>query len=94
MSEGYDNNMQGVIAKVISDNPRAPTMRVNVEIEGVKWKAGAWPMKRRDGTVVLDKNGNTLYKFQLEIDDYDPQAQVAQQQVKQEDVAFDDDIPF
>ena len=68
----YDNNMEMVMGKVVSDNPKAPTLRVTFEIDGVKYKAGLWPMRRKDDSLVMDKAGKQLYKGKVEIDDYKP----------------------
>jgi hypothetical protein len=76
----FDNNGQLVMGKVVSDNPNAPKMRVNLEWNGEKLKCGLWPMTRKDGTPVKDKAGNQLYKGTLEVDNYQQQQQPAQQQ--------------
>lgn len=68
----YNNEKQVIVAKVVSDNPKAPTLRVTVEIDGQKYRAGVWPWERKDKSIVKDKNGNTLYKGTLELDDYVP----------------------
>lgn len=68
----YDNNRQIIVSKVVSDKPNAPKLRASTEFDGVKWQAGLWPMTRKDGSVVTDKNGNTLYKGTFEVDDYKP----------------------
>ena len=81
----YDNTNEVVVSKVVSDHPNAPTMRLQVELEGKrKMKCGLWPMTRKDGSEVKDKNGNALYKGRLEVDDYQPQGAPRN----------DDDIPF
>ena len=88
----YDNNLEVVLAKVVSDNPNAPTMRIRTEIDGVKYSTGLWPMKRRDDSLVKDKNGNQLYKGKLAVDDYEP---APKQTPPAEDSKFvDEDIPF
>ena len=92
----YDNNMQVIVSKVVSDKTNAPTLRVNLEINGQKYKAGLWQWTRKaDGSSVLDKNGNAQYKGTLEVDDYRGKDQPASQQPAQDSgVPFDDDIPF
>ena len=93
----YDNDKQIILSKVVSDNPKAPKLRVTVEMNGQKWQAGLWEMTRRDKSVVKDKNGNTLYKGTLEIDDYQGRSQPAnsQPQSRPEPDSFDDsDLPF
>lgn len=87
----YDNNKQIIVSKVVSDNPKAPTLRVTTEIDGQKYKAGLWLWKRKDGSSVTDKNGNGQYIGSLEVDDYKPQQQ-REPEPPQDD--FDDDIPF
>ena len=95
----YDNDMQVILAKVVSDNPNAPHMRINFEMNGQKYQAGLWPMTRKDNTVVKDKNGNTLYKGKVEVDNYvNPHAQANRERL-QKDVGEvfgdpNDDIPF
>ena len=64
----YDNEKQVIISKVISDHPQAPTLRVDVVIDGVKHTAGLWAWDRKDGTKVLDKAGNGKYIGTLEVD--------------------------
>ena len=86
----YDNNMQIIMSKVVSDNTKAPALRINLEINGVKYKAGLWVWTKRDGTTVTDKAGNAQYKGTLEVDDYE-QKQPAEQAPPED---FDDDIPF
>ena len=89
----YNNDMQIIVSKVISDKTNAPTLRVNTEINGQKYKAGLWAWKRKDGSTVTDKNGNKQYKGVLEVDDY--QANAPQQQPPTPNpMDFDDDIPF
>jgi hypothetical protein len=43
----YDNEKQVIISKVISDNPKAPALRVDVLINGVKHTAGVWAWERK-----------------------------------------------
>lgn len=92
----YDNDKQIIVSKVVSDKARAPTLRVSLEIDGVKYKAGLWHWTRRDGSSVTDKNGNSQYKGTLEIDDFrsGPKTQGAQQDHGPGPDDFDDDIPF
>ena len=92
----YDNNMQVIVGKVVSENTKAPTLRVNLEINGQKYKAGLWPWRRGDGTSVTDKNGNQQYKGVLEVDDFVPNQQqpAAPQPGANADAGFSDDIPF
>jgi hypothetical protein len=72
MSE-YDNTNDIIVSKVVSDNPNAPVLRVNLEdINGKKWKAGLWVWEKKDGTPVTDKDGNKKYKGKLEPDNYEP----------------------
>ena len=85
----YDNNMQVIVSKVVSDNPKSPKLRVTTEINGVKYKAGLWVWNRQDGTPVTDKAGNNQYKGTLEVDYYKPNQQEAPQEKD-----FDDDLPF
>lgn len=93
----FDNNMQIILSKVVSDNPNAPTMRVNFEIDGLKYKAGLWAWVRQDGSKVTDKDGNGKYKGKVEVDDFAPNEQPntppAPAKAVQEDFP-DDDIPF
>jgi len=88
----FDNNMQVIVSKVVSDKANAPTLRVNMEINGVKYKAGLWLWTRKDGSNVTDKAGNGQYKGTLEVDDYQPQGQ-APQPAPVDDFG-DQDIPF
>ena len=88
----FDNTNQIILSKVVSDNPNAPALRLRVELEGgAKKEAALWPMTRKDGSVVKDKNENTLYKGILEDDTFEPN-QVASQDVTHGDI--DSDIPF
>ncbi len=96
----YDNDMQVILAKVVSDNPNAPKMRINFEMNGQKYQAGLWPMTRKDQSIVKDKNGNTLYKGMVEVDNYvSPHAQANRQKLEESvretfGAPSDDDIPF
>lgn len=69
----FDNNMQIILSKVVSDNPNAPHMRVSFEMNGQKYKAGLWLWKRKDGTYVTDPSENKKYKGKIEVDDFVPQ---------------------
>lgn len=84
----YDNNMQVIVSKVVSNKQGAPTLRIQLEIDGVKYQAGVWPWKRKDGSLVKDKNENMQYKGKLEVDDYVPKGQ------SEPAPDFDDPIPF
>ena len=87
----YDNNMQIILSKVTSDNPKSPKLRVNLEINGQKYKAGLWPWAKGDGTPVVDKEGKQKYKGTLEVDDYVPKGTHTEAPAE---IPFDDDIPF
>ena len=89
----YDNNMQLIVSKVVSDNTKAPTLRATVEIDGQKYKAGLWVWKRKDGSSVTDKAGNNPYIGKLEVDDYEGKSQPADSAPPAPD-DFNDDIPF
>jgi hypothetical protein len=93
----YDNNMEIILSKVASDNPKAPPLRVTMEINGQKYKAGLWVWDRKDGTKVTDKDGNAKYKGKLEIDDYQPtntSPPAAPSAPQEQDDFKDDSIPF
>lgn len=91
----YDNNLQVIVGKVVSDNTKAPTLRVNLEIDGVKYQAGLWPWKRKDGSMVKDKQGNQQYIGTLEVDTYRQDQNIDQAAAgTSSGVPFDDDIPF
>ena len=100
----FDNEGQAILSKVTSDNPKAPPLRIDVVVKGVKYTTGLWPWLRKDGSPVLDKNGNAKYKGKLEVDTYEQQqnANGMMQARTAADPApaptgagsFDDDIPF
>ena len=95
----YDNEKQVIVSKVVSDNDKAPQLRVNIELDGVKYKAGLWVWTRKaDGSKVLDKAGNAQYMGTLELDDYVAGQGSGQQggPMRDEPPAddFDDLIPF
>ena len=95
----YDNSNQAILKKVKSDNPKAPTLRLELTIDGVKHKAGLWAWTRKDGSPVLDKDGQGQYIGKIELDTYGEQQQAAGiEQAKaaaQPDYSIaDDDIPF
>ena len=101
----FDNSKQVVLSKIVSDNPAAPVMRVNFEVNGQKYQAGLWPWTRKDGSPVTDKAGNALYKGDWDEDNYTAQVQnagMAQAKAAAAPVvthggdgdAFQDDIPF
>ena len=92
----YDKNMEFILFKVVSENPKAPALRVNFEIDGQKYKAGLWPWERKDGTRVTDKDGNGKFKGKIEVDDYQPQSTppAQPQPAATEQSDFTDDIPF
>lgn len=72
----YDNNLQVIVSKVVSENPKAPTLSVQVEIAGKKYSGGVWMWRRKDGSTVDDKNGNAQYIGKLkEWDSENPGAQ-------------------
>lgn len=91
----YDNDMQVIIKKVVSDKQNAPSMGVEVTTEnGKKYKAPVWPWRRKDGSLVKDKNGNMQYKGPLKVDDFVPKG--THQGPERTPVVdeFDDEIPF
>lgn len=97
----YDNNMQIILKKVVSDNPKAPTLRAEIVIDGKKYKAGLWQWDRKDGSKVLDKEGNGQYIGKVEVDTYGENVQkhgIADARKAAEPAPavgqFDDDIPF
>lgn len=93
----YDNEKQVIISKVVSDNPKAPALRVDVVINGVKHTAGLWAWDRKDGSKVLDKAGNGKYIGKLEVDTYEAeqdQKGVAEAKAAMASAEDFDDIPF
>tara|TARA_R110000772_G_scaffold221128_1_gene331530 strand:+ start:472 stop:765 length:294 start_codon:yes stop_codon:yes gene_type:complete len=95
----YDNEGQVIISKVISENPKAPALRVDVVINGVKHTAGLWAWDRKDGSKVVDKAGNGKYIGKLEVDTYE--ANQDQKGIVEANRAlnakaddFEDSIPF
>jgi len=96
----FDNSKQVVLSKVVSDNPAAPVMRVNFEVNGQRYQAGLWAWTRKDGSPVTDKAGNALYKGDWDEDNYTKEMQNAgMAQVKAAAApdpagGFEDDIPF
>jgi hypothetical protein len=95
----YDNEKQVIISKVVSDNPKAPALRVDVVINGVKHTAGLWAWDRKDGSKVVDKAGNGKYIGKLEVDTYE--ANQDQKGIVEANRAlnakaddFEDSIPF
>lgn len=93
----YDNSKQVVLSKVVSDNEKAPVMRVNFEVNGQKYQAGLWPWTRQDGSPVTDKAGNALYKGNWSEDNYTAQVQqdgMANAKAAAEPEIADEDIPF
>ena len=96
----YDNEKQVIISKVVSDNPKAPALRVDVVINGVKHTAGLWAWERKDGSKVVDKASNGKYIGKLEVDTYE--ANQDQQGIVEAnkalnakaDDSFEDSIPF
>lgn len=93
----YDNEKQVIISKVVSDNPKAPALRVDVVINGVKHTAGLWAWERKDGSKVVDKAGNGKYIGKLEVDTYEAeqdQKGVAEAKAAMAPAEDFDDIPF
>ena len=94
----YDNANQMILKKVKSDNPKAPKLRAEITVNGVKLKCGLWPWTRKDGSPVLDKEGNGQYIGQIEEDNYTPTVNangMAQAKAAAEPDPFQDDtIPF
>ena len=95
----YDNEKQVIISKVVSDNAKAPALRVDVVIDGVKHTAGLWAWERKDGSKVVDKAGNGKYIGKLEVDTWE--ANQDQQGIVEANNALNakanlksDDIPF
>lgn len=88
----YDN--QAILKKVTGDNPKLPIMRVEIDIDGVKYKAGLWPWQRKDGSPIVDDNGNQIYKGKVERDTYKPKQATYTEQPKAEPKKVMDDIPF
>ncbi len=57
---------QASLFKVVSTNPKAPALRVIVNIDGIEYCASLWPATRRDGSEVRDRNGNRIYSGPVE----------------------------
>jgi len=100
----YDNSNQAILKKVVSDNPNAPKLRLEITIEGKKYKAGLWAWTRKDGSPVNDKNGAGQYIGKVELDTYGEQAQQQGMAQAQQAAAppvndvtdpfIDEDLPF
>lgn len=105
----FDNNLQVIVSKVVSDNQKAPTLNVQVDINGKKLSGGVWPWRRKDGSSVTDKNGNMQYIGKLkEWDSENPGKERVRSEAppgpadrafqaahaKLQDEEFEDDIPF
>ena len=61
----YDN--QASLFKVLSTTPKAPALRVVVNIDGTEYSAGLWAVTRKDGSRVKDRNGNQIYSGPIEL---------------------------
>lgn len=85
----YDNDRQVILSKVTSENPKAPPLRVKVELNGVQYEAGLWPWTKKDGTPVCDKNGAAKYIGKLELDDWEPEKKQSA-----EKITDFEDLPF
>lgn len=85
----YDNNMQVIVSKVVSENTKAPVLRVQVQMNGEKYTAGLWPWSRKDGSQVRDKKGNIQYIGTLEVDTYQKEEHPTPPEPD-----FNDEIPF
>jgi hypothetical protein len=103
----YDNDMQIIVRRVQSDEQNAPSMSAKFEMNGVKYEAPLWRWTRKDGTQVLDKNGNPMLKGKIKIDEYaerqgmkpqgepvNPARAAALKTAGVQGDEFDDDIPF
>lgn len=101
----YDNSKQVIIRKVVSDKPNAPALSVQFkDSNGVDMEAAMWQWTRKDGTPVLDKNGNAMYQGTYKEDTYTTQqnangmeqARSAAEPAPAAPAAdpFEDDIPF
>lgn len=72
----YDNSKQVILRKIQVDNPKPTTPVMSVEFtgpDGVKYEAPLWPWTRKDGSAVLDKNGNAMYQGSYKEDTYKQQ---------------------
>lgn len=87
----YDNKDQLILKKVVSDNPKAPLYRAEITLGGVKYQAPLWWWTRKDGSDVLDKQGNRQFIGDIEVDNWKPEQQSAPQPV---DDFEDSDLPF
>lgn len=86
----FDNNLQVIVSKVVSDNPKAPTLNVQVDINGRKYSAGVWLWRRKDGSSVVDKNGNAQYIGKLKEWDSENPGKERRGQGTPADRAFED----
>lgn len=89
----YDNEKQVIVSKVHSDNPKAPGLRVEVEINGQKYQAGLWHWQKKDGSFVTDKQGAKKYIGKLEVDTYGQEAKQPEMKPA-ETTPVQDDVPF
>jgi len=99
----YDNTNQVILKKAVKEKDNSPDLRLELDVEGVKYKASLWVWTRKeDGSKVLDKNGNAQYKGKVERDTYGENAQrqgmaQARQAAAPDDFLDDfesDSIPF
>ena len=95
----FDNEGQAILSKVTSDNPKAPPLRIDIVVNGVKYTTGLWPWQRKDGSAVVDKNGNAKYKGKLEVDTYEQKQdskgmEQARAAAEPEGFADLEDVPF
>ena len=98
MSE-FDNSKQVIVRKVVSDNDKAPDLRVSFEVDGQKYQAGVWLWTKKDGTPVLDKAGNRMYNGNWEEDNYATEGMEKAKEALAPQAApdfgdFADDVPF
>ncbi len=78
MSDAYKPTSNvGTAFKVVSDNPKAPKIRVAIEIVEAlppgKYELPLFLKTRKDGTPIMDKADNQLLGGKIKLDDYKPQ---------------------
>lgn len=92
-----DYGDQCIIKRVKSDKPNSPAFRAEITIGGRKYKSSLWVWDKKDGTLVLDKNGEKQLKGKVEVDNWTPggeQPKADAGKVGGSGPADDDSIPF
>ena len=67
MPQSYDNTNSGLLFKQdLKENPKRPPLKGFLDVEGVQYNVAIWPMRNKDGSARVSRNGEQMYSIKVE----------------------------